>query len=159
MTPAGPGPGTGPAARLAAPDDATDLARLGHLAHAEVQSQRGGPAYLRELGRSAAELLVPPGTGIQLVGTLGGVVVGTLALGEVAHADRTVTGRVTALYVEPGARGAGVGERLLAGAVEVARTRGWAALDATALPGDRATKNFFEAAGLVTRRLVVSLEL
>ena len=149
----------GPGARLAAPDDAADLVRLGRLAHAEVAGQRGGPAYLRELGRPTDELLAPPGAGIQLVGTVGGAVVGTLALHEVAHRDGATTGQVAALYVEPGARAVGVGERLLSGALEVARTRGWAALDAVALPGDRATKNFFEAAGLVTRRLVVSIEL
>ena len=94
-----------------------------------------------------------------MVGTVGGAVVGTVALAEVRHADGSTSGVIAALYVEPAARRVGVGERLLAGALEVARTRSWSAVDASALPGDRATKNFFEAAGLVTRRLVVSINL
>ena len=150
---------TAPAARLAAPDDRDDLARLGRTAAVELVAQRGGPAYLREVGRPGDDLLVDPAAGIQLVGTVQGVVVGTVALAEVRHPDGTATGSLSVLYVEPGARRVGVGERLLAGALEVARSRGWASVDATALPGDRATKNFFEAAGLVTRRLVVSVDL
>ena len=94
-----------------------------------------------------------------MVGTVAGAVVGTVALTEVRHADGSTTGAIAVLYVEPAARGVGVGERLLAGALEVARSRNWSAVDATALPGDRATKNFFEAAGLVTRRLLVSIDL
>ena len=148
-----------PAARLAAPDDRAALSRLGRTAAAEVAAQRGGAAYLRELGRPADDLLVDPGAGIQLVGTVLGAVVGTVALVEVRHSDGSTTGSVSVLYVEPAARRVGVGERLLSGALEVARSRGWAAVDAAALPGDRATKNFFEAAGLVTRRLVVSVDL
>ncbi|MFM7064601.1 MAG: GNAT family N-acetyltransferase [Actinomycetes bacterium] len=150
---------TRPAVRLASPDDTPALVRLGQLAADELRTQRGGSAYLRELGRRPEDLLVPPGSGIQMVGHLGGAVVGTVALHETHHADRTVTGQVAALYVEPDARAVGVGERLVQGALEVARSRGWVALDATALPGDRATKNFFESAGLVARRLVVSIDL
>jgi GNAT superfamily N-acetyltransferase len=150
---------TTPAARLSAPDDRSELALLGREAAVELASQRGGAAYLRELGRSDDDLLVDPIAGIQLVGTVMDAVVGTVALAEVRHADGATTGVVSVLYVAPGARRVGVGERLLSGAVEVARSRGWAALDATALPGDRSTKNFFEAAGLVTRRLTVSIDL
>jgi len=148
-----------PAARLSAPDDRGQLVRLGREAAAEVAAQRGGRAYLRELGRPADELLIDTSAGIQLVGTVNGAVVGTVALNEVRHADGTTTGVVSALYVEPLARRVGVGERLVSGAIEVARSRGWSSVDATALPGDRATKNFFEAAGLVTRRLTVSIDL
>lgn len=148
-----------PAARLSAPEDTTDLVRLGRAAADEVASQRGGQAYLRELGRSVDELLVDPSAGIQLVGTVQGTVVGTVALTEVRHGDGSTSGVVSVLYVEPAARRVGVGERLLAGALEVARSRSWSSVDATALPGDRATKNFFEAAGLVTRRLTVSIDL
>lgn len=147
------------AARLSAPEDQPDLVRLGRAAAAEVASQRGGPAYLRELGRSVDELLVDPAAGIQLVGTVQGAVVGTVALTEERHGDGSTTGVVSVLYVEPAARRVGVGERLLAGALEIARSRSWSSVDATALPGDRATKNFFEAAGLVTRRLTVSIDL
>ena len=150
---------SGPSVRLVAPGDHTDLARLGRLAEAELQPQRGGAEALRDVGRSADDLLVDPTAGIQLVGTVAGAVVGTVALSEARHSDGSVTGSVCVLFVEPDARRVGVGERLLVGALEVARSRGWTSLDATALPGDRATKNFFEAAGLVTRRLTVSIKL
>lgn len=114
---------------------------------------------MRELGRTDDDLLVDPSAGIQLVGTVHGAVVGTLALSEQRHGDGSTTGVVSVLFVEPAARRVGVGERLLSGALEVARNRSWASVDASALPGDRATKNFFEAAGLVTRRLTVSIDL
>ena len=49
----------------------------------------------------------------------------------------------------------GVGERLLEGVADWAQEAGCAALDADALPGDRATKNFFEQHGLVARAIRV----
>lgn len=59
-------------------------------------------------------------------------------------------------WVEPGARGVGVGEALVAEVQAWASAAGAGRLDAFALPGDRETKSAFERAGLVTRALVLS---
>lgn len=64
-----------------------------------------------------------------------------------------------ALYVDPPSREVGVGALLLDGAMRWAREAGCARIDATALPGDRATKNFFETHGLTARAIIVQREL
>ncbi len=61
--------------------------------------------------------------------------------------------------MEPDAREVGVGEAVLARALEWATARGCIGVDAWALPGERATKNFFEAAGFTARLLVVHRSL
>ena len=62
---------------------------------------------------------------------------------------------VRQVYVEPEARELGFGDELLATALDIARARGCTALQATALPGDRLTKNLYERAGITTRKLTV----
>jgi len=59
------------------------------------------------------------------------------------------------LWVTPDAREMGVGEVLLDGVATWAQEAGCVALDADALPGDRATKNFFEQHGMVARAIRV----
>ena len=63
--------------------------------------------------------------------------------------------RLTDVYVEPEARGVGVGEMLLDAVVAWATERGCIGIDSLALPGNRETKNFFESFGLVARAIVV----
>jgi hypothetical protein len=53
----------------------------------------------------------------------------------------------------------GVGDRLIDAAAELAGGWGCAYLDSVVLPGDRETKNFFEAHGMVSRLLRVSRPL
>ena len=85
-----------------------------------------------------------------------GTVVGyALARGE-RLADGGLLGMVDDLYVDPGARERGHrrgadGPRCSPGA----GTQGCFGVDSLALPGDRATKNFFESFGLVARAIVV----
>ena len=59
------------------------------------------------------------------------------------------------LYTEPEARGVGVGRRLIQAVELWARATGCIGIESMALPGDRDTKNFFEAAGLIARAIVV----
>ncbi|MFV2039248.1 MAG: GNAT family N-acetyltransferase [Acidimicrobiales bacterium] len=59
------------------------------------------------------------------------------------------------LYVTPEARGVGLGALMLDSVLTWAGTRECSGLDGYALPGDRATKNFFESFGLVARGIVV----
>jgi GNAT superfamily N-acetyltransferase len=64
-------------------------------------------------------------------------------------------GVVTDLFVELAAREVGVGEALADSIVDHCRTAGCVGVDATALPGHRAAKNFFEAHGFTARALTM----
>lgn len=93
-----------------------------------------------------------------LLGSLGDVVVGY----AVAHTEPTGSGPLNVvddLFVEPEARGVGVGSALMTGLLDAARRNGSCGIEAEALPGDRATKNFFEGFGLVARKITVHRRL
>ncbi len=66
---------------------------------------------------------------------------------------------VDELYVEPDAREVAVGEALMDDLLEWATAQGCFGIDALALPGNRATKNFFERYGLTARAIVVHKRL
>ncbi|MFM2183157.1 MAG: hypothetical protein RJB61_1451 [Actinomycetota bacterium] len=88
------------------------------------------------------------------VGTIDGVVAGFLELettGSVAIVRR--------VFVHPDARELGLGDDLLAAAIEFARSAGCGRFEGTALPGDRLTKNLYERAGIVARKVVLSTRL
>jgi GNAT superfamily N-acetyltransferase len=131
-------------------DDIADVIELEAQARAALQDQRGGPAHLAD---------TPPADwtsalGRAWVGTIDGVVVGYLELvarGSVAD--------VRQVYVHPEARELGLGDELLATAMEAGRAAGCSVLEGTALPGDRDTKNLYERAGVVARKIVVSRRL
>ena len=69
--------------------------------------------------------------------------------------DGGLLGVVDDIYVDPGARSVGVGEALMDHVLAWCRDQGCFGVDSLALPGDRATKNFFESFGLVARAIVV----
>ena len=145
---------------------AADAGRCGELCQQaldSLQSQRGGPLFARrEVGLVAKALLRPGGLARLLadprrrvlVGTLDGVVVG-LAVGKVDPVGEASVGVVDALYVEPGGRGVGVGHAVLHALVDWFASSGCRAVDATALPGDRASKNFFEGVGFKARLITM----
>ena len=148
------------AARPATGDDLARVAELSRQARAEVESERGGATFLaREArGDSVVDDLAPAladGERCVLVGTLDGVVVGFASARTERLRDGTVHGVIGDLYVEPEARGVGVGEALMDALLAWAAERGCKGIDATALPGDRATKNFFEGSGFTARLLVM----
>ncbi|MFM7069183.1 MAG: GNAT family N-acetyltransferase, partial [Actinomycetes bacterium] len=145
--------------RTAGEGDLPQLARLSRLAWEELEHQRGGPQYLRELVRTPSDLLVDRAADVAVVCTIGSTVVGTLTASPIIVGTGEAVGRVDAFYVEPAFRCVGAGAAMLAHLLGHARSNGWVSIDATALPGDRATKNFFETAGLTTRRLIVSVDL
>lgn len=137
-------------ARLASSNDDRALLELRALARELVGAQRGGPALLDDL---AAEERDAPTT-VDFVGELDGVVVG---YATTVNLDQRT--RLRELFVHPEAREVGVGHHLFAAAVEHARASGAVRLDASALPGDRSTKNFFESHDMKSRLLVVSKQL
>ncbi|MHB1487843.1 MAG: GNAT family N-acetyltransferase [Acidimicrobiales bacterium] len=69
--------------------------------------------------------------------------------------DQEDVGLIEDLFVEAGARSVGLGELLLGDLLAWFAGRGVTDIDARTLPGDRATKNFFEASGFKARLLVM----
>jgi GNAT superfamily N-acetyltransferase len=147
-------------ARPALDEDRAACARLVGEALHQAASMRGGPALTGD--STAAELLTrwldgsePAGV---FVGEFEGAVVGVLAVVAVVPKG-TRRGRVECCYVEPDARGVGVGTALMDEAVQWCEAAGCVELDALALPGDRATKQRLEAAGFTARLLTLSRRL
>lgn len=147
-----------------------DAARCGELCREALNSlegARGGALFARrETGLVAKALLGPgglerlmaePGRRV-LVGTVDDAVVG-LALGRVDAAGEAALGIIDACYVEPAARGVGVGRALLDDLVSWFTASGCHGVDMTALPGDRGTKNFLEGSGFKARLLTLHRSL
>lgn len=133
-------------------DDAGQVATLEREARAALLDQRGGAAHLAERASVGEWGSLAGSTARPVwVSTIDDVVVGFLELdvaGEVA--------RVMQVYVEPLAREIGFGDWMLEAAIDEARGRGCAVIEGYALPGDRATKNLYERAGITARKIVVS---
>jgi ribosomal protein S18 acetylase RimI-like enzyme len=91
------------------------------------------------------------------VATIDEVVLGVLELRLPAYPGGT--GEVRQVYVVPGARELGLGDEMLAAAIEATVAAGGATIEAVALPGDRETKNLFERSGLTARLITVSKRL
>ncbi|MBW3614569.1 MAG: GNAT family N-acetyltransferase [Actinobacteria bacterium] len=148
------------AARLATQDDLAVLATLARGALEELAEMRGGPLFVVREGRAepveatlAADLA--DDDAVVVVGTIDGTPVG-YGIGRVdALRDGRRLGLITDLYVEAEARSVGVGEILMDQLLEWFGGRGCIGADATALPGNRATKNFFEESGFTARLLVM----
>ncbi len=92
---------------------------------------------------------------IVLAGTIDDVVVGYGTLELETLRDGRVLALIGDLYVEPDARAVGVGEAMATELVARATAAGCIGIDVFALPGHRATKNFFERAGFTARALVM----
>lgn len=139
-----------------------DLARLSELcreATSSVAAARGGRLLLAEEqagepGEEPLAQLLRDGTSCVESGWYEGALVG-LAVARVRGSAPDLTGAVTMLYVEPPARGVGVGESLLAAVVDWCRGRGCRGVDVAALPGDRATKALLERCGFTARKVVM----
>lgn len=137
--------------RASVADDRATLVSLARLARTALAGQRGGAELLATLPTPTARI---DGSSSSFVGSIGGVAVGYACLaidGEQAT--------VTELFVEPPARSVGVGHLLIEALLIRAGIAGCRTIDACALPGDRATKNFFEAHAMTARLLVVSRRL
>jgi len=131
---------------------------------AELGAQRGGPLWL---AREAWPEPLPTSYAALLERDDAHLVVGCLddaPVGFGAALVETLTtgarlGVVTDLFVEEPAREVGVGEAVLDALVQFCSTAGCSSMDARALPGNRAAKNFFETHGFTARALVVHREL
>jgi ribosomal protein S18 acetylase RimI-like enzyme len=153
-------------ARTATIDDLDAVVTLARGAVAELAELRGGEVWrghtarreplgerlARELARDASE-------GEAVVALVDDAVLGYAVSHLETLGDGSVLAVVDDLYVAPGARGIGLGEAMMDLLVEHARGAGARGIDALALPGDRATKNFFESFGLKARAIVVHRDL
>jgi GNAT superfamily N-acetyltransferase len=146
-------------ARPAQADDRTACARLLAQALDEAQAMRGGRALIgRETTETLLERWSGPQTGL-FVGEFEGALVGLLGVSLTEPVAARVAGLIECCYVEPDARGVGVGSSLMEAAVAWGHEQGCTDLDALALPGDRQTKQRLEAAGFTARLLTLSRRL
>ena len=147
-------------ARVATGAELTRVAELAHELRAELRNERGGPLWeVREARPEPLDTTLAAlharSDAMVAVGTTESVVVGYgLARWEVLR-DGTRLGVIDEIYVETEARAIGVGELLVELLVAFCVDAGCLGVDATALPGDRQAKNFFERAGFTARSLVM----
>lgn len=150
-------------ARPAAPGDAPRVVELCSEALAEVTARRGGGQLARAV---LGGLAVPEWLAAALASDRAQVVVGELGdavmgVGVVRAAAGPAGGTATVdlLFVEPGARGVGLGEVIMDALCAWAEGEGCDGLDAAALPGSREAKAFFETHGMVARALIMHRSL
>ena len=144
---------------MATATDVVALQRLSTMARHEIVGQRGGASLVAALTGTAGlegDLQTALGDDDRLVllGMMDEVDVGFVS----ARCDRSQdqpVGVIDAIYVEPEAREVGVGEVLVDAVLAWSADRGCRGIDASALPGSRPAKAFFEEHGFVTRLLVM----
>jgi ribosomal protein S18 acetylase RimI-like enzyme len=142
---------------------ASDLDRIVELAVAlddELSPMRGGPLWaVREARPKPFDAQYGPLLAREdacvVVGTIDDYVVGFGVVELEALRDGRTLGRITELFVEPSARSVGVGESIAVELIAFCDAAGVVGIDALALPGHRAAKNFFEASGFTARALIM----
>jgi ribosomal protein S18 acetylase RimI-like enzyme len=151
-------------ARGATVADLDQIVLLARRGVAELTPMRGGATWAARDARpepldTAFAALLDRRDVTVVVGTIDDVVVGF----GVGRVERLRNGRdhgvVDELFVEPDARSVGVGEAIVERLLVFFAERGCAGADALALPGNRATKNFFEQQGFVARAIVMHKRL
>ena len=145
------------------PARTTDLPRIAELNRAVVEElapMRGGAVWKAREARpepvedGLAELLDDPDARV-LVATIDEVVVGYAVVHLEHLADGSILGVIDDIFVEEGARQIGLGELMIDDLMTWCEERKCVGMDAMALPGHRATKNFFEESGFTARQLVM----
>ncbi len=146
------------AARPPAPNELERVAELHRLAVATARPDRGGEVFAtRETaGEPLTDWLAArlDGGGVW-IGTIDDSIVGYAVVDLETLREGALLARLEAIYVEPEARGVGVGAALMAAVLAFADQQKCEGVDAWALPGDRHTKNFFEGTGFSARLLVM----
>ena len=150
--------------RPASAEDIPRVVELAELMRAELGAMRGGPLWVEreawpEPLADAYDALLARDDGLLLVGSIDDAVIAFAAVVVEQLRSGARLGVITDLFVEPEAREVGVGEVLVDALVEHSRAAGCIGIDATALPGHRATKNFFETHGFTARALAMHKRL
>ena len=143
-------------ARPATPADVDEVARLWDLAVGPLSGQRGGPMLAASLSqhRVRATTTISDNHSAVVLGLVDTVPVG-MSFATLLSVGARRLATVELLYVEPQARRIGVGEAMLERLLEQCEAWEPTSIDAPALPGDRASKSFFEAHGFKARLLVM----
>ncbi|CAB4730781.1 unannotated protein [freshwater metagenome] len=150
--------------RVAGTVDADSVRFLRHLARVHISQQRGGEVALLS---DFADLEAPESNDAQdltadrlvWLGCIDDVAVGYVSAQILQLTDGYALCQIREMFVESEAREIGVGELLMKCVIQWAQERGCGGIDATAMPGDRETKNFFETFGLVARAITVHQDL
>ena len=137
------------------------VAELCRHAQAELRSQeRGGAVFVAREARPEpvedsllSAVLAPDRTVV--LGTIDDTVMGYATGRTETLRDGSTLGGIDNLFVEEDARAVGVGEAMMDALLDWFRARGCSGVDSMALPGARATKNFFEESGFTARLLVM----
>ncbi len=147
-------------ARPATAGDIPFIVKLARAMRSELRDFRGGALWEARDARpepldDAMPALLGRDDACVTVGTIDDVVVGFGAVVVEQLRDGSRLGVITELFVEREARDVGVGEAIAAQLVAFCERAGCAGVDATALPGHREAKNFFERSGFTARALTM----
>jgi ribosomal protein S18 acetylase RimI-like enzyme len=148
------------ASRPATADDVARVAELARVMRDELAVMKGGVLWSTREARpepleDSYRALLDRNDARLVVGTLDDVVVGfgAVVVETLRSADRL--GVITDLFVEPEARSVGLGETIAGDLVAFCTAQECVGIDALALPGHRAAKNFFEGSGFIARAIVM----
>ena len=151
------------ATRSAAKDDIPLMLRILGEAEGEIEKWRGGKVLWESRPSDSLDELLERCLAREdmlcLLGTLDDVPVsiGLAAHAKLANGDPIA--KIQIFYVLEGARSVGAGAAIMAELAAWAEAKGCIGIDATALPGDRSTKNFFESHGMSARSLTLFKQL
>jgi ribosomal protein S18 acetylase RimI-like enzyme len=150
--------------RPATPDDLPRIAELAELLRHELAPMKGGALWSAREARAepfenAYGALLGHEDALVVVGTVDEAVVGfgVVSVEPLRTGERL--GVISDLFVEPEARAVGVGEVMADALVAFCAERGCIGVDALALPGHRAAKNFFEESGFTARAILMHRSL
>ena len=130
----------------------------------ELAGMRGGQlweareAWPEPLDTAYAELVARADAQV-VVGAIDDVVIGFGVVVVETLRSGARLGVITDLFVEEPARAVGVGEAIADALVAHCASHACIGIDAPALPGNRAAKNFFETHGFTARALVMHRRL
>jgi GNAT superfamily N-acetyltransferase len=148
------------ASRPAGEHDIARIVELAHVMRAELSVMKGGAIWLQreawpEPLAGAYRALLERDDARLVVGTIDDVVLGfgAAVIEPLRSGDRL--GVVADLFVEEEAREVGIGEAIMDDLVEFCTERECIGVDGLALPGHRATKNFFEEHHFTARMLTM----
>ena len=154
------------AARSADSHDVELLVSIARSHGEAIAGARGADLLLRrelvftteQLRQAFVDALASPDHCL-VAGTYDDVVFGYGLVRYESLADGARLARLEQFVVDAEARQVGIGEAMMRYLLDEAIGRGCIGIDSIALPGDRATKNFFESFGLKARQLVVHRSL